>query len=146
MVSALSVLKDFISMKKEFVAKSNNNAKSSMLLLGDAKNVTQAIESMMDNVKLLILEHLIILDAKHGMQMEFVKNVHLDIILMLQEYVHLLMIIVHNGKHKMVSVGYATLDMLYQIIDVLLMKEMQYFIKIINIAVYGEEEYVCNVH
>lgn len=145
MVSALSVLKDFISMKKEFVAKSNNNAKSSMLLLGDAKNVTQAIESMMDNVKLLILEHLIILDAKHGMQMEFVKNVHLDIILMLQEYVHLLMIIVHNGKHKMVSVGYATLDMLYQIIDVLLMKEMQYFIKIINIAVYGEEEYVCNV-
>ena len=146
MVSALSVLKDFISMKKEFVAKSNNNAKSSMLLLGDAKNVTQAIESMMDNVKLLILEHLIILDAKHGMQMEFVKNVHLDIILMLEEYVHLLMIIVHNGKHKMVSVGYATLDMLYQIIDVLLMKEMQYFIKIINIAVYGEEEYVCNVH
>ena len=146
MVSALSVLKDFISMKKEFVAKSNNNAKSSMLLLGDAKNVTQAIESMMDNVKLLILEHLIILDAKHGMQMEFVKNVHLDIILMLQEYVHLLMIIVHNGKHKMASVGYATLDMLYQIIDVLLMKEMQYFIKIINIAVYGEEEYVCNVH
>ena len=58
------------------------------------------------------------LDVNNG-KMEFVSNVPLDITSIMIEYVHKLMIIVLNGKLKLVNVENVIQDMFSQEIDVL---------------------------